>query len=1136
MNSKGEVYIDGHHIRKEQQIVRNKTGICPQNNVYFKYLTLREHLILFGELKRILRQRSDGYTGQQLIKALDLELDLNKEAIKLSGGTLRRMVLAIALIGANDVLLLDEPTAALDPKIRRKVWDLIIDSRKSKTILITSHHLEEANLLSDQIVIISKGEVCFSGTTLQLKRDFDSGYQLKILKNIEIQTETQIKELIENFVTIEAISKKDMRDNEELIFELNCPKTLKLSLLFEELENRSNYLAINNISLGMTTFEDSYAKIVGQKFQNLTNESDNKNLINTDFLLDGKSTSNIGERNKIKKILRQILGIMIKRSNYMTHNYIIWLTLVLIPSFFLMVLFLSFDLLKQETENYNNKLLQINSNRLYGIEVKAFISSDDTNFTHHYSQTLLENSLTEVIVESDKKDLQDSLISYANRDLVNYFKKFLYGVSTNKSANRVEIWHNYNAIHSLPISLNLITNALLKQVTKQSDYHIEVSDDQVETYFRSSHPSRVYKHQFYTLLEFLVFMFGFTFTVATYVLLPITESRTKFKLLQMMSGLHPAVYWMANFLFDLTIHVICCFIYTSVYYIFDSDQYFIGSENAFISKYLMFFFYGISFIPFAYLVSFMFSKPSTGFTFIALYNLISCPIIFLLLELLHPLKQNYSSWLISILREAFVLVNPYVLFSIEINLIHQILANNNFCIIANVSINSKICEESDYKHFMCCKKICRKPFEENINWIDKYVIRQLISSTECYQVDDPLPYVLRLIPNFIIYGIIYFILILIIEKKFLRLLKQKIERMMKINKSEVFELENFENSDVRQEYESISQLVSTENYDNSSLIVHKLTKKLTKTLTIPNNISFMVNKEECFGLLGTNGSGKTTIFRLLTGDLDITSGNAYLGSKADLMREKTNFYSRIGYCPQNDALLDRLTGTQTLLFFGRIRGLETKALHKFIDKIIEKFELKSIIDKRLSTYSGGNRRKISLAIALMGTPRLLLLDEPTTGVDPESRLKIWHFLRQLMIESKVSILLTSHNMSECEALCSRLAIVSNGQIKTIGFIADLEKSYAKGFIIIVKVSSDSNVDLFKSKMIECFGDCCALKYENFGVIHYNLISDDINLSQIFHTLETIKSELNLEDYYVSNASLEQAFHTIVESDNSSKDK
>ncbi|CAG2162424.1 unnamed protein product [Oppiella nova] len=209
----GQVKIGGHDITKESYLTRNMTGICPQENVYFKYLSIREHLKLVSDLKQTLRESDSGYNGGHLIRLLNLESELNKEAFKLSGGTLRRLVLAVALIGPNDVLLLDEPTAALDPIIRRKVWDLILDSRNSKTVLITSHHLEEANLLSDQICIISKG------------------------------------------------------NNEELVYELNFEDSHRFSEMFDDLYANESYLAINDISLGMTTLEGSYAKIVSKNKQ-----------------------------------------------------------------------------------------------------------------------------------------------------------------------------------------------------------------------------------------------------------------------------------------------------------------------------------------------------------------------------------------------------------------------------------------------------------------------------------------------------------------------------------------------------------------------------------------------------------------------------------------------------------------------------------------------------------------------------------------------------------------------------------------------------------------------------------------------------------------------------------------------------
>ncbi|CAG2162425.1 unnamed protein product [Oppiella nova] len=499
--------------------------------------------------------------------------------------------------------------------------------------------------------------------------------------------------------------------------------------------------------------------------------------------------------------------------------------------------------------------------------------------------------------------------------------------------------------------------------------------------------------------------------------------------------------------------------------------------------------------------------------------------------------QTYVSEFISFLT-------PVTLFFNCITYLNQII-HNNYCQLIDESIKTSCLNHGYNERNICCLPNCQTNSTSYEQFYDKPVHGIIVDDfyPDCYQQINPFKLINVYFVRFIVYGILYMAIIIIIETKPYKTLFKFLQRIItkKVNNRNSDELQEVnevnDNTNVRQEYETVSQLIASENYDSVSLIVDKLTKMFSKSLTIPNKLSFVVNKEECFGLLGTNGSGKTTTFRLLTGDLDMDSGNAYLGSDADLLHNKRVFYSKIGYCPQNDALLDRLTGMQTLVFFGRLRGLERNALQTFIANITEKFELKSIIHKRLSTYSGGNRRKLSLAVALIGTPRLLLLDEPTNGVDPDSRLKIWSLLRDLMSNSKVSILLTSHNMSECEALCSRLAIVSNGVIKTIGYVSQLKSSYAKGFDIILKVRNDANdeiIEALKARISEIFGDKCLIKYDNFGVIYYNLIRRDIKLSQIFHSLQELKNEFPLEDYFVANASLEQAFLSMVAMDETSR--
>ncbi|CAG2111015.1 unnamed protein product, partial [Medioppia subpectinata] len=424
-------------------------------------------------------------------------------------------------------------------------------------------------------------------------------------------------------------------------------------------------------------------------------------------------------------------------------------------------------------------------------------------------------------------------------------------------------------------------------------------------------------------------------------------------------------------------------------------------------------------------------------------------------------------------------LTPVTLFFNGITSLNQILYNN-YCQVfeAKGLANTSCASDKPNDRNICCLPKCESNYTEYEVFYAKTVHTLRIDSfnTDCYQHLNPFTYMTGYYIRFILYGLFYMVIILAIEIKVHQLFVRIFKRIFgqKVVRNNIHELQDVdENRTLRQEYENVSQIIRNGNFDNVSLIADNLTKKFSKSVIIPNKLSFMVNKEECFGLLGTNGSGKTTTFRLLTGDLDRDSGNAYLGSDADLLNNKKTFYSRIGYCPQNDALLDRLTGMQTLLFFGRLRGLERNALKTFIAHITDKFELNRIINNRLSTYSGGNRRKLSLAVALIGTPRLLLLDEPTNGVDPDSRLKIWGLLRDLMSTSKVSILLTSHNMSECEALCSRLAIVSKGVIKTVGYVSQLKTSFAKGYDIMLKVRKDANeeiIDQLKAKMSSTFGN------------------------------------------------------------------
>jgi ABC-2 type transport system ATP-binding protein len=228
------------------------------------------------------------------------------------------------------------------------------------------------------------------------------------------------------------------------------------------------------------------------------------------------------------------------------------------------------------------------------------------------------------------------------------------------------------------------------------------------------------------------------------------------------------------------------------------------------------------------------------------------------------------------------------------------------------------------------------------------------------------------------------------------------------------------------------------------LEVDNLVKKFGD-LTAVNGVNFNVQEGEIFGLLGPNGAGKTTAISMLTGVLEPTSGTARVGGydlKTDLKEvKKVN-----GLVPQDLALYPTLNARANLNFFGRIYGLKGSDLKKRVEDVLEIVALKERANERIENYSGGMKRRVNIAAGLVHEPRLLFLDEPTVGVDPQSRNQIFESVLQLNRERGMSIIYTSHYMEEVELLCNRVAIIDKGEIIASDTIKNLIAMLGGGVI------------------------------------------------------------------------------------------
>jgi len=201
-------------------------------------------------------------------------------------------------------------------------------------------------------------------------------------------------------------------------------------------------------------------------------------------------------------------------------------------------------------------------------------------------------------------------------------------------------------------------------------------------------------------------------------------------------------------------------------------------------------------------------------------------------------------------------------------------------------------------------------------------------------------------------------------------------------------------------------------------------------------ISFSVKEGEVFGLLGPNGAGKTTAISMLTGVLPPTSGTAQIGGH-DIVKAADQVKKINGLVPQDLALYPTLSARANLNFFGRIYGLRGKGLKERVDDVLRVVALTDRADDAVDTFSGGMKRRVNIAAGLVHQPQLLFLDEPTVGVDPQSRNHIFESVLRLNRERGMSIIYTSHYMEEVELLCNRVAIVDQGEIIALDTIKNL---------------------------------------------------------------------------------------------------
>jgi len=244
------------------------------------------------------------------------------------------------------------------------------------------------------------------------------------------------------------------------------------------------------------------------------------------------------------------------------------------------------------------------------------------------------------------------------------------------------------------------------------------------------------------------------------------------------------------------------------------------------------------------------------------------------------------------------------------------------------------------------------------------------------------------------------------------------------------------------------------------------TNHLTKSfnsLTAVDNLDITVESGEVFGLLGPNGAGKTTTISMLCTILKPTSGTAKVNG-FDIVKEATQVRKSIGIVFQDPSVDDRLTGRENLYMHANLYGVPPSEQKNRIDSILKLVELEDRADDLLRTYSGGMRRRLELARGLIHYPKVLFLDEPTLGLDPQTRDHVWKYIRELKEAHDITVVLTTHYMDEADRLSDRIAIMDYGKIIALGTSAKLKETLEGDVIIVKSMSLEALSSLVTEKL------------------------------------------------------------------------
>ncbi|KAK7198981.1 ATP-binding cassette subfamily A, member 1 [Novymonas esmeraldas] len=1047
----GDCYIYGNSVRTATTAVRQELGYCPQHNILWPELTCRDHLEFFGRIKGLKGWELEDAMCRMLYET-DLLDKMDQPAKSLSGGMKRKLSIAIAFVGGSRLVFLDEPTAGLDVAARRYIWELLQRMSRMHTILLTTHYMDEADLLGRRIGIMSQGRLKCTGSSMFLKSRLGVGYHIVISVDPDLD-----QKAIDAFVLSSVTGASIQGHNgTELSYQLPASSVDEFPQFLNEIDSVEAD-GIRGYSLAATTLEEVFLKVSEEDLHQggeVVSKEQMRRIWHCDI-----SSSVAGTQ--FKAMLAKRLWCALRDRRMQCFQIVCPVVCILIA---MLLNLINFGLAKSLVLDYSmftghaeSVVLAAGCEALWG-ETPPLRGAivNETNFLtgEMLSEYALDTWYVHAAPRFGGAACADPTLAANSTTAVNN----IFFVNTSS---------HHQAALNLAAHYDLLARRGSSSSSSSSGSVGSVGSVGSGGTAYVKHTAAVMdKPDSSNAMTFIfigaLILIPMSFLPSNPVAWVVKERECGSRHLQKLCGLNFFVYWAANFVFDMAAYVISMCLCITIFAIFNRRE-FIETDRV-GGTFTLFLLYGLTSTVGAYALSFAFKEHASAQMVVMAVCLV-LGFLFNIVVFVLQLRDDTAN-VSKKLRFIFRLMPSYV---IGEGIVDLLMLKSNI------------------------------------------TLGQAKSVWDMNQLGWPLVYLAVEFP-------VFSVITLLLDHPALGQLFQR--RRYRRHTEPVRAAD--EDPDVTEERAGVQ---SAENNGESTDVVRvvNLQKNYGGGKLAVKGITFSIFPGEVFGFLGTNGAGKTTTISMLCQQFLPTGGSAYVCGY-DIVTESREALQCIGYCPQFDATLDLLTVEEQLQLYARIRGIVSSAWPALIDALCTLCELTMYRKTVTSALSGGNRRKLSVAMSLVGGPQVVFLDEPSAGMDPVARRGMWTTIQRAA--KHCSVVLTTHHLEEVEALADMVAIMVKGHIRCIGDKVHLKNKFGSAFEVSIRIEAAQYAGRLVDFMKAEFPDAHANEADGCRFVYQ--LPRDRSFGDIFSSFQANKAQLHITDYSLSQTSIEQVFMRISE--------